>query len=140
MPMAGLTALQALRDVGRISPGQKVLIVGAGGGVGMFAVQIATSFGARAAGGCHRKAQGYSSGMKTVSPIPEDLFNDGPRLARALKESRSRLYGDAVRECVARHSADRVTEMLDRVCADVAPGDGGFAAAAARLTLERSDW
>ena len=78
--------------------------------------------------------------MKTAISIPDDLFADAERLARVLKKSRSRLYGDAVRECVARHSADRVTETLDRVCADLAPGDGGFAAAAARLTLERSDW
>lgn len=83
---------------------------------------------------------GYTFGMKTAISIPDDLFSAADRLARELGQSRSQLYSRAVREYVARHSADTVTEALDAICAEGAEPDRGFATAAGRRALERTEW
>jgi len=58
-PISGVTALQAVRDAGKVGAGQKVLVIGAGGGVGSFAVQIAKAFGAEVTGVCSTGKVGF---------------------------------------------------------------------------------
>lgn len=82
---------------------------------------------------------GYTPSMKTAISIPDDLFADADRLARKLNQSRSQLYSRAVREYVARHCADDVTEALDAIYAREEPDDS-FATTAGARTLDRDEW
>jgi metal-responsive CopG/Arc/MetJ family transcriptional regulator len=83
---------------------------------------------------------GYTPGMKTAVSIPDEVFEKVERLARRERRSRSEVFSAALREYVARHAPDEVTEAMDRVCAAVSDQGGGFAAAAARRVLERTEW
>jgi metal-responsive CopG/Arc/MetJ family transcriptional regulator len=78
--------------------------------------------------------------MKTAVSIPDDIFKGAERLARRTKKSRSRLYGDAVKEYLARHAPDEITEAMNRVCAELDEPTDKFVAAAARRILERTEW
>ncbi len=78
--------------------------------------------------------------MKTAVSIPDDVFKGAERLARRTKKSRSRLFSDALREYVARHAAEEVTDAMNRVCAELGNGKDPFVSSAARRVLERSEW
>jgi NADPH:quinone reductase-like Zn-dependent oxidoreductase len=103
VPVAALSALQGLRDKGQIQPGQKVLINGAAGGVGTFAVQIAKSFGADVAGVCSTRNVDMvrSIGADHVLDYTQQDFTKG-----------TRRY-DLILDCVGNHSLSACRRVLN---------------------------
>jgi metal-responsive CopG/Arc/MetJ family transcriptional regulator len=79
-------------------------------------------------------------GMKTAVSIPDDLFEGAERLARRTKKSRSRLFRDALKEYLARHTPDQVTDAMDNALAELGATDDRFVSTSARRILERSEW
>lgn len=123
MPIAAVSALQALRDAGEISPGMKVLVNGASGGVGTFAVQIAKSFGAEVTGVCSTrnvelvrslgadhivdyKREDYTRGDKQYDLIIDNVGNHSP-LA-----NRQAMTPDGILVMVGGPSGDWIGPML----------------------------
>lgn len=75
--------------------------------------------------------------MKTAVSIPDEVFERAERLARRVRQTRSEVFSRALREYVARHAPDEVTETMDRVCAEV--GNQERAGGARREALARED-
>jgi metal-responsive CopG/Arc/MetJ family transcriptional regulator len=80
--------------------------------------------------------------MKTAISIPNDLFDGAERLARRTRRSRSRLFTDALREYLARHAPDKVTESMDQAIKEIGLDDAKdeFVSTVARRRLERTEW
>ncbi|MCC6154546.1 MAG: hypothetical protein IT367_12340 [Candidatus Hydrogenedentes bacterium] len=81
--------------------------------------------------------------MKTAISIPDDVFEEAERFARQTRKSRSQVYSEAVKEYVARHSPDAITEAMNRVCDELEENErkpDTFSALAARRVLERTEW
>jgi NADPH:quinone reductase-like Zn-dependent oxidoreductase len=103
-PVAALTALQGLRDKGRIQPGQSVLINGAAGGVGTFAVQIAKVFGAQVTGVCSTRNVDMVRSIgadRVIDYTQEDVTKSGQRY-------------DLLLDCVGNHSLSACRRILNR--------------------------
>jgi NADPH:quinone reductase-like Zn-dependent oxidoreductase len=103
VPIAAFTALQGLRDKGKLQPGQKVLINGAAGGVGTFAVQIAKSFGAEVTGVCSTRnvEMVRSIGAHQVVDYTQENFTKS-----------ARRY-DVILDCVGNHSFSECRRVLN---------------------------
>jgi len=102
VPVAAFTALQGLRDQGHIQAGQKVLINGAAGGVGTFAVQMARSFGADVTGVCSTKNVDMVRSLganRVIDYTQEDFTESGQRY-------------DVIFDCVANHSLSACRRAL----------------------------
>ena len=78
--------------------------------------------------------------MKTAVSVPDDVFEKAERLARRTRKSRSEVFSAALREYVARHAPDEVTEAMNAVCDAVHDPRDQFAAEASRRILESSEW
>ena len=78
--------------------------------------------------------------MKTAVSIPDDVFEGAERLARRTKRSRSRLFSDALKEYLARHAPDKVTEAMNKACAEIGDAEDAFVSTVTRRVLEQSEW
>jgi len=78
--------------------------------------------------------------MKTAVSIPDDIFEKVDRFARRAKRSRSEVFSAALREYIARHGSDEVTDAINRAVDDVGDQKDDFVAAAGRRVLEETEW
>jgi NADPH:quinone reductase-like Zn-dependent oxidoreductase len=133
VPMAGFTALQGLRDKGKIQPGQRALINGAAGGVGTFAVQIAKSFGADVTGVCSTRNVDMVRSIgadRVIDYTQQDFTKSGQRY-------------DLLFDCVGNHSFSACRRVLNPkgIYLPVGGPSGrwkiGLAGAIKRLVLSR---
>ena len=124
-PVAAFTALQGLRDKGRVRAGQRVLINGAAGGVGTFAVQIAKWLGAEATGVCSTRNVELvrSTGAdRVIDYTKEDFTQSAQRY-------------DAILDCAGNHSLSALRRVLKRegVCIIATGPDGPWLGPLARF-------
>lgn len=116
VPLAGITALRGLRDAGKVHAGQRVLVNGASGGVGTFAVQVAKSFGAHVTGVCSTSNIDlvHTTGADEVVDYTREDFTRGDQAY------------DVIFDLVGNHTMSAYRRALHRdgvyVCATGMPG------------------
>ena len=105
LPISGLTALQAVRDVGKVQPGQTVLVIGAAGGVGTLTVQIAKAFGAEVTGVCSTSKIDLvrSIGADHVIDYTREDFADGSRHWDVIVDTAGRRPLSSLRRALTPH-------------------------------------
>ena len=114
-PVAAITALQGLRDAGRVQPGQKTLINGAAGGVGTFAVQIAKRLGAEVTGVCSSRNVDMVRSIgadRVIDYTQEDFTKSGQRY-------------DVVFDCIGNHSLATCRRVLNHQGVYIGAGGPG---------------
>ena len=97
VPISGFAALQALRDTGGVQPGQRVVVIGASGGVGSFAVQLAKAFGAEVTGVCSTKSLEMVRALgadQVIDYTQEDFTRTGQRYDLILEMAGNRSLAD----------------------------------------------
>ena len=78
--------------------------------------------------------------MKTAISLPKDIFEKAERLAMKARKSRSQIYCEALREYVARHSPDDVTDALNRAMEQIGQPEERFVSLAYAQALARVEW
>ncbi len=103
VPISGLTALQAVRDVAHVQAGQNVVVIGAGGGVGIFVVQLARAYGAKVTGVCSTTKMDLvrSIGADHLIDYTQEDFADGARLYDLIVDTAGRRSLSTMRRALA---------------------------------------
>lgn len=78
--------------------------------------------------------------MRTAISVPDDIFDKVEKLARRVRKSRSEVFTAALREYVARHAPDEVTDAINKACDALKDQDDSFVAEASRRVSDQSEW
>jgi metal-responsive CopG/Arc/MetJ family transcriptional regulator len=87
-----------------------------------------------------QRRKGYTHGMKTAISIPDDIFEKAERLAKRTRKSRSQLFSDAIKEYMARHTPEEITETMNRIIDEIGETTDSFISLSSKRVLEKTEW